>query len=261
MPPLPPPPKKSGPNVGLIVGLGCLGIFVISAIVAGVAVFALRRNPTYTAMSPSRPVSGGGIAGSPTTTGSLDAELRDLRAFKSDLGKMRHFVGELHNTGDVPLGFPSAKVTLYDASNTALESAACASPVRVLPPGKKVPCSFTTRKTDAYTSYKVEITPVKANYKGDLPDFAISDLKFTPKKGSSPHQLDGKITNKSSFTAKQVWALVSLYGVDTKIVGAEQALVSGTDLEPGASGLFSAKLHNVAAAPEKYSVIAVGYSD
>jgi hypothetical protein len=260
------PPKKSGPNVGLIVGLGCLGLFFLGGIGAAVALFAVRK-PTTTYIPPpttvAKPVGGGGggIAPPNAPLGSLRAELRDLRDFKGDFGKSRHFVGEIHNTGDEPLGFPSAKVTLYDAANTAIDSGSCTSLVRVLPPGQKVPCFFSTFKAATYASYKTEITPIRSFYKGALPDLAISDVKFTPKKGFSPHQLDGKITNKSSFKAKSVWALVSLYGADGKIVGADQALVAGTDLEPGSGALFSAKINNVAATPQTYNVIAIGYGD
>lgn len=265
--PPPMPPRKSGPNLGLILGLGCLGLFVLGGIGAGVALFVVGRGrPSYVAPistpTPPRPIVGGGGLTTPTApAGSLRAEIRDLRDFKGDFGKVRHFVGELYNTGEEPLGFPNAKVTLYDASKTAIDSGTCASLIRVLPPGAKVPCFFSTFKADTYTTYKTEITPMKAYYKGELPELSIADVKFTPKRGYSPNQLDGKITNKSNFKAKSVWALVSLYGADGKIVGADQALIAGTDLDPASSALFSSKIHNVAAPPQTYNVTAIGYSD
>lgn len=259
------PPQKKGPNIGLIIGLGCLGIFVIGGIVTVLLIYAgYRKAAAIAATLPTtttKSISGGGYAPPTAPLGSLKAELKDLRDFKGDFGKARHFVGELYNTGDEALGFPTAKVTLYDAANTAIDSGTCASVVRVLAPGQKIPCFFSTYKTDSYSTYKTEITPMKSFYKGDLPEFGISDTKFVQKRGYSPYQLDGKITNKSSFKAKSVWALVSLYGADGKIVGAEQALVAGTDLEAGTSGLFSAKIYNVAAAPQTWNVIAVGYSE
>jgi len=266
----PMPPKKSGPNIGLIVGLGCGGLFVVGVIVTIVAVFAVRKKASsisYTTTTPTTTSTGSlgssSTGGSKTTTGTgnLKAELRDLRDFKGQFGKTRYFVGELYNTGEDPLGFPSAKVTLYDASNTAVDSGTCTSLVRVLPPGEKVPCFFSVFKGANYSTFKTEIKPMRSYYNGKIADLKISDVKFTPKRGYSPHQLDGKITNKSDFKAKSVWALVSLYGDDGKIVGADQALVAGNDLDPGMSGMFSAKVYNVAATPKKYEVIAVGYSD
>lgn len=264
----PSPPQKKGPNVGLIVGLGCLGLVVLGGLgIGGIAFMSYRRAAAVaaeitrpsTATTPPRSGSpSGGIAAG---SGSLKAELRDLRESKSDFGKGHYFVGELYNTGDTPLGFISAKVTLLDASNTAVDSGVCASVVQALPPGEKVPCAISMFKAATYATTKIDITPMRSYTTKPLADLKVENIKFTPKKGYSPHQLEGKITNLSSFKAKSVWALVSLYGADGKIVGAEQTLVAGSDLDGGQSGLFSAKIHNVAGAPQTYNVKPVGYGE
>ncbi len=268
-PPMPPsPPQKKGPNVGLIVGLGCLGLVVLGGLgIGGIAFMSYRRAATAAAAitRPSTitppPRSGTPSGGLGAGSGSLKAELRDLREFKGDFGKGRYFVGEIHNTGDTALGFPSAKITLLDASNTAVDSGTCASVIQSLPPGQKVPCTFSTFKAVTYATTKVDINPMRSYTTKALADLKVEGIKFTPKKGYSPHQLEGKITNRSSFKAKSVWALVSLYGADGKIVGAEQTLVAGSDLDGGQSGLFSAKVYNAAAAPQTYNVIAIGYGE
>jgi hypothetical protein len=267
-PPMAQPPGK-GPNIGLIIGLGCLGLFVVAGVVGAVAIFTVKRRIEAVAAAgvPATPI--GGAPATPTTPAGraalpasvLKAELRDLRDFKGDFGKSHHFVGELYNTGDDPIGFPSAKVTLLDASNTAVDSGICASSVRLFRPGEKVPCTFSTFKADTYATSKVEINPMRSYYTGQLADLKVGDIKFTPKAGYSPHQIDGKITNGSPFRAKSVWALVSLYGADGKIVGAEQTMVAGSDLDAGQAGLFSAKIYNVAAPPQTYEVKAIGYSE
>ena len=265
-PPMPPsPPQKKGPNVGLIVGLGCLGLVVLGGLgIGGITFMSYRRaaaitRPSTVATPPPR--SGTPSGGLGAATGSLKAELRDLREFKGDFGKGRYFVGELYNTGDTALGFPSAKITLLDASNTAVDSGTCASVIQLLPPGEKVPCTFSTFKAVTYATSKVDINPMRSYTTKARADLKVEGIKFTPKKGYSPNQLEGKITNLSSFKAKSVWALVSLYGADGKIVGAEQTLVAGSDLDGGQSGLFSAKVYNVAAAPQTYNVIAIGYGE
>ena len=267
-PPMPPsPPQKKGPNVGLIVGLGCLGLAVLGGVgVAALALVGYRRAATAAAITrPSTattpPRSGSPSGGITAGSGTLKAELRDLRDFKADFGKGRYFVGELHNTGDTALGFPSAKVTLLDASNTAVDSGVCASVVQSLPPGEKVPCSFSTFKATTFASTKVDITPMRSYTTKPRAELKVENAKLTPKKGYSPYQLDGKITNLSSFKAKSVWALVALYGADGKIVGAEQALVAGSDLDGGQGGLFSAKIYNVAAPPLTFEVKVVGYGE
>lgn len=255
-------PRKSGPSVGLILGIGCLALLVLGGVATGFAFYFARKAASTLAGSvgtTTSPIST--TAPPPLTAGDLKAEVRDLRGFKGDFGKTRHFVGEIHNTGTDPIGFPTAKVTLFDAANTAIDSGTCASLVRVLEPGEKVPCVLSVFKADTFSSSKVEITPMKSFYRGELATLEVTDIKFTPKKGYTPHELQGKITNKSSFKAKNVWALVSLYGADGKIVGADQTLVAGNDLEPGGGGIFKAKVYNVADKPDTYRVKAVGYSD
>lgn len=124
-----------------------------------------------------------------------------------------------------------------------------------------MPCTFSSAKADSYKTSKTEITPMRSYLKGSPAEFKVEGIKFTPKKGYSPNQLQGKITNLSTFKAKSVWALVSLYGTDGKIVGAEQTLVAGSDLDAGASALFTAKVYNVAAQPQTYTVKAIGYGE
>ena len=268
-PPMPPsPPQKKGPNVGLIVGLGCLGLVVLGGLgIAGMAVYSYRRAAAMAASIPIAPPprtgsTSGAVGTTPTAaTGTLKAELRDLRDFKGTFGNARYFVGELYNTGDAPIGYPSARVTLLDASGTAIDNGTCASIIHALPPGEKVPCTFLSLKSDGFASTRIESTPMRSYSKSPAADLKVEGIKFIPKKGYSPHTLEGKITNLSSFKAKPVWALVSLYGSDGKIVGAEQTLVAGSDLEGGASALFSAKLYNVAATPVTYQVKAIGYGE
>ena len=264
-PPMPPsPPQRSGPNVGLIVGLGCLGIVVLGGLgIGAVAMYSYRRASAIAlSMPPPPPPKVGSTGPTPAaTTGTLKAELRDLRDFKGTFGKARYFVGEIYNTGDTALGYPNAKVTLLDASSTAVDSGTCASVVHSLAPGAKVPCTFLTLKTDSFATTKIEITPLRAYSKKEEADLKVEGTKLTLKKGYSPHQVDGKITNLSSFKAKSVWALVSLYGADGKIVGAEQSLVAGSDLDPGSSALFSSKIYNTAATPVTVQVKAIGYAE
>jgi hypothetical protein len=152
-------------------------------------------------------------------------------------------------------------VTFYDAAGTAVDSGNCTSLVRVLPPGDKIPCAFSIFKSQDWSTYKIELNPIAPLFHGDIADIDISDIKFTPKRGYQPDTLEGKLTNKSKFKAKSVWAIVSLYDSAKKIVGTDNALVAGNDLEAGQSGLFSAKVYEVAGTPDSYRVIAIGYSE
>ncbi len=266
-PPMSPsPPQKQGPNVGLIVGLGCLGLLVLGGLGVGALAMISYRRASSAMLSPPPPYTpprtGSGTAPTPTTaTGTLKIELRDLRNFKGSGTGSRYFIGELVNTGDAPISHPSARVTLLDASGTALDSAFCASMLRDLAPGEKVPCTFLSMKSGGFATTRIEATPTRSYTTKPAGDLDVQGVKFTPKKGYSPHVLEGKVTNRSSFKVKPAWVLVSLYGADGKLVGVDQTLVAGSDLEGGASALFSAKVYNVAAPPVTYQVKAVGYGE
>lgn len=255
-------PPKSGSSMGLIIGLGCGGLALLGIIGTAVGFFVMRRPsappPSYSPPPiatpiPTKPSSGAG-------SGALKAELRDLTPIKSKYGKSMRFIGEIFNTGTDPIGYPAAKVTFYDSAGTAVDSGTCASLIRVLPATDKVPCSFSIFKSLDWSTYKIEVTPFAPSFQGDVADIGITDIKFTPKRGYKPDTLEGKLTNKSTFKAKNVWAIVSLYDANKKIVGADSTLVAGNDLEAGQAGLFSAKVYEVAGTPDSYRVIAIGYS-
>lgn len=254
-------PPKSGSNMGMIIGLGCGGLALLGIIGGVIAVFAVRRSVAPPPPSYSPPPV---VATTPTSTGAgagaLKAELRDLTQIKSKYGKTQRFVAEIVNTGADSIGYPAAKVTFYDSQGTAVDSGTCASIIRVLPPQDKVPCAFVLLKGEAWSSYKVELNPFAPAFQGDIADIDITDIKFTPKRGYKPDTLEGKLTNKSNFKAKNVWAIVTLYDANKKIIGSDNALVAGNDLEAGQSGLFSAKIYETAGTPESYRVVSVGYS-
>ncbi|KYF87836.1 hypothetical protein BE20_24765 [Sorangium cellulosum] len=159
------------------------------------------------------------------------------------------------------IGSPSAKVTLYGAGDVALLSGDCATQVRLLPPGEKVPCAFATPRPPGLATFKAEVAPAPATFRGKLARLNIADTKFTPTRGQSPYQVAGRITNESAFAARSVLAIVSLYGADGKIVSVGQIPVAGGDLAPSASGEFAASIVDVADAPATWQVLAVGYSE
>jgi hypothetical protein len=262
------PQKKS--NIGMIIGIGCGGLFILAVGAIGFSCWWAQKKAKETALAIASafPVnSAGELAGAdpfdlkPPNDANLKAELKDLRNFKADFGSSIHFVGEIHNSGADPIGYPSAKITFFDASNTAIDSGTCSSMIRDLAPGEKVPCSFSLFKTKTWATYKTEIKPVRPLFVGKAAKLKISDTKFTAKKGYNPHQVEGKITNESAFKAKGVWALVSLYDKDGKICGADNALVAGNDLDPNQGGVFTAKVYNVAGTPDTFRVLAIGYGD
>jgi hypothetical protein len=263
VPPGPPqPPQKKGPNWALIIGLGCGGLFLLTLLIGGgVALFMYSVAKKDVEATVPTPAASGAPEEpwKPPSTAPPKAELRDVRTWKSDTIGFRHFIGEIVNTGTEPIGSPRAKITLYDAQGTAIESGNCFTLLRSLEPGARIPCSvIVTAKIDRFASWRAEIagSPIMGDRVADL---RTTDVKYTPKKGYTPASLEGKITNGSAFRARNVAAIVSLYGADGKIVAAQNAIVAGGDLDAGASAMFSAKVFDYAAAPETYRVRAVGY--
>ncbi|KYF67734.1 FxLYD domain-containing protein [Sorangium cellulosum] len=264
--PFRPPPKRS--NLAIYLGVGCGSVFLFCILAGAAAIYfykgvAAREIAARPAPLPGAPARDG-LGDAPDAAadkGVLRAEIRDLRGFPSRAGKLHHFVGEIRNTGTAPLGAPSAKVTLFDARGAALGSGDCAAQVRFLPPGEKVPCALTTPRPAALATFKAEIAPAAPSFHGKLAKLAIADTKFTPTRGQSPYQVSGRITNESSFTARSVLVIVSLYGADGKVVSVSQIPLGAGDLAPSAGGTFTASVVDVADAPATWQVLAVGYSE
>ncbi|AKT40504.1 FxLYD domain-containing protein [Chondromyces crocatus] len=242
----------------MILGLGCGGIFLLGIIGALVFFMRVKSAAEEIMQSPEFNLPTGDTAGSPAT-GTLQAELRDLREFKG-FGNSRAFVGEIHNTGTDAIGIPSAKVIFYDAAGTAVTSSSCMSIVRALPPGEKVPCSFTVPATTKSVSHKVEITPMRAFAAGQTAKLEVTDVTYTPKKQVyGMNEMKGKVTNQSDFEAKGVIVIVSLYDKAGKIVGATQTTVAGSNIPAGGSARFTATLMDVAGPADTWQVLSVGY--
>lgn len=262
----PGPPKKSGPNVGLIIGIGCGVLFLIGAVVAVILIFVVRDAASTVATPTTKPVSTSVSTTSPTPdppAGEGKIELKDVRFFKSkSSAKTLYMVAEISNPGSSAVGFPRAKVTLYDAAKTAIGSSHCTTIVRILPGNETIPCHTSFFDVKDWKTYKTELSTTRMFAGTRLADLKASDIKYAgPKRYYQPHTLTGKITNSGSVKAKSVWAIVGLYDEGNKIAGAGSAAVAGNDLEAGASGTFKVSIYNVAAPVTRYVVTPVGYEE
>ena len=262
-PPVFAPPRKSGPNLGLIFGIGCGSLLLLGVI--GAAIFYFMLRPVATASSDESPAASVASAApvpsaEPAVEGKL--EMQDVRLFPARGSKANVYViGELVNTGTVPLNAPRAKITLFDASNSALDSTTCgALIVRDLQPNEKVPCFSVVSKATGWKTFKVE-----SEFSKGIANYRPADLKITEVESTSPrsvfgaHKVTGKITNQSNFVAKSVWVVVGLYDGNGKIVGSGKTLVAGNDLEPGSTGRFTVSIYNVADHPKKSLTKVFGY--
>ncbi|HZO13065.1 MAG TPA: hypothetical protein VFB62_07395, partial [Polyangiaceae bacterium] len=158
-PPVFVPPRKSGPNIGLIFAIGCGSLLLLGGIGAAIFYFMLRPVPTASSEeSPAASVASAvpSPSAEPAAQGKL--EMQDVRLFPARGSKANvYVVGELVNTGTVPLNAPRAKVTLFDGSNAPLETTTCgALIVRDLQPNEKVPCFSVVSKATGWKTFKVE---------------------------------------------------------------------------------------------------------
>lgn len=262
----PGPPKKSGSNVGLIIGIGCGVLFLIGAIVAVVLIFVAKEAAEEVAKSTPKPVStsvGTDLPKPQEPAGEGKIELKDVRFFTGKgTSKTLYMVAEISNPGSSAVGFPRAKITLYDAAKTAIGSSHCTSIVRILPGNETIPCYTSFYDVKNWKTYKSELSTSRLFSGTKLADLKASDIKYSaPSRSYQPHKLEGKITNGSSVKAKSVWAIVGLYDAKGKIAGAGSAAVAGNDLEAGASGTFKVSIYNVADSVTRYVVTPVGYEE
>jgi hypothetical protein len=255
-----PPPK--GPNVGLIIGIVVGVLVLLGAVTAGVLLLAVRRAaPTAWAPTVERtPGSDGSGDSQPSPGAEATITLRDARLFKDGrTASLLHLVGELYNPGDSAVGFPQAKITLYDAAHTAVGSGYCTTVARVLPQHENIPCYAVFTDVKSYKTFEIEIHS-SSTLGTHLADVSASDIEYgAPVRSYDPHTLSGKITNTGATTAKSVWAIVGLYDKDGKICGVGSTPVAGNDLGPGASGAFKVSIYSVAAPVTRYVVTPVGY--
>jgi hypothetical protein len=242
-------PKK-GPSPGLIIGIGC-GAAAVLGLLGGGAALAIMMT-----RSPSRPARTASSPAAPAPSAAAQAELRDVRTWRGEDGS-RHVIGEIVNIGNDAIPSPIAKLTFFDASNKAIDSGQCSTPLESLARGEKTPCAMIVTKSETYASYKAEITSAPLAVPHKMAELRVTDVKYTGKKAAAPASLEGKITNVSLFRAKAVEAIVSLYGGDGKIVAAEKTTLG--DIEPGITATFTVRITDFAAQAETYRVKAVGY--
>jgi hypothetical protein len=222
-----------------------LGIVAVLGGIVVLAIFLVSRFPG----------SGASLGGG---SGPRKAEAVDVRSFRDRAGRL-FFIGELANTGSTEIGPLTAKLTLLDGNRKQVGSSACASVVRVLAPGQRVPCTFAISGSPSFATFQIAIEsgPPPGSVEPAVLLVSSSNLART---GFPPvHQVSGTIKNMSSFPARQVMALVSLYGSDGKIVGFGLAQVPGGQIAPGATASFSTSIGEVAAPAAKVVARAVGY--
>lgn len=246
----------------------CIALVAVVVVVVTVAWWALapRRRSRM-----EQPVQFPPNAG----PGEMRVELRDLIPFKAILGPTPRFVGEIHNTGSVPVERPRVDLTLlYNYKKASGEGAVrvgetsdCRAFAHVLYPGEHAPCAirFERSNHETWDSYRVTFSPLHAPPEGfERPKLEIFDLKVIPAIRDASSRVEGKIRNLTGRALKGVYLAVSVYGRDGKIVGADSTVATNTRSTKGKGrlelnveevGEIIKEIDDVAAAPVSCAVI------
>ena len=256
--------------MGLIIGIGCGGLLVLSVIVAVVAGALISSAPKPPASDDAAQASDSGDEdGSrrskrpPTRSdGEPLVALKEVRFFKkSGVRKAVHVVAEIHNVSDRVVDSPHAKLVLLDANKKNVGEGSCAaSGVHDLAVGSKVPCAVRISVTGDHKTYRVSYQTSDNVKLFKSADVRLTDINSTRARTQfGAHKVSGKVTNHSTFPAKNVQVVVGLYGADGHIVGARRTMVPGAAIAPGASVPFSLQIFNVAGKPSKSLTQVYGY--
>jgi hypothetical protein len=257
-----PPAPSGGGNGGLYAGLGIGCLVLIGGVGFGVYSVINKAKRVANEVASAVATSGIQVDGVPNTGKSQPKlEFKNGQTFKGKTGSTLHLVGELANVGTDSVAVPSAKVTLLDASGTAVDSGSCiAAGVRSLPAGESVPCYGLFTKASSYASHKVETQGFPVYLNLQLAKLDMSEVTGNePVNVYAPYKVTGKVTNQSTFTAKSVWIAVGLYDEAGKLCGAGQGAVAGNDLDANAAARFEVSIYSVSAKPKRFEAKAFGY--
>lgn len=187
---------------------------------------------------------------------TLGAEIREVAFARRELRINPFFVGEIVNTGTEALELPRAWVTLADGD--AGVRGLCQPMIWSLEPGEKVGCAADVSISPFdWTDGRVELEPL-VRAKEHRPKLTVLDAAMGHAETELNPWIRGHVRNDSGRRLATVWAIVSIYGADGRIVGAENVVVNekaGGDLAAGAIGELAVELRTLASEPVTFTVL------
>jgi hypothetical protein len=246
--------RTARPKLGLILGGGCAVLLILGGIAVAVFMIAARaREATTTSTAPAPPPP----TVAPVSRARVDAS--DLREVKDGAGRTR-FAGELKSTGTEPVGVLAVTLTVFDAARAPLESGACVVPALLLAPGEKLPCNiFLQVPRSRWKTFQVSVDSRPPPAPTEPVSITVLTQEWTTRSAAAgPNVFEGKLRNATAVNAREVRAIVSLYGADGRLVGGGFCDVPGGVLPAGATGAFRSMVQTFAP-PRTFTLRAVGY--
>lgn len=261
--PVPSGPHKSGTSVGCIVGV-IVAVLVGLAAVGGALIFwTVDHNGTSddpVASDVATAVESAPPASTFVAKPPGRVELENVKVFPDSNGQQTHVVGELFNHGPNVAASPRATVHLMSNNGLSLDKAVCTTRAQLLEPRGAVPCMATFFRAVEYSKLKIEPDAYPLNAPLEPAEIEVTGIVHkAPITDFSSHKVVGRVTNKSDFTAKGVWAIAGLYAAGGELMGSGQVAVGGGELAPHFGTKFTIHIYQVAGPITRVKVIAFGY--
>jgi hypothetical protein len=189
------------------------------------------------------------------------AEVRDVFPVYTSIGSV-YFIGEIVNTGDLPIAKPETIISLLDDSGKRIAFQTGYTVHDVIQPKQIVPVAVLfTDPPPTWQSFEVFLQAKTAtgNEFMAYTDFQAAKDSLS-KDDRGYYAVSGEVKNTGTSKAEFVQAVVALYGQDQKLVGMGSAYVEESKLDPNASASFSVRVINVIAPPVSYRVQFVGHA-
>lgn len=235
--------RTARPNVALIV-FGILAILGVLGAIVGVVIYIV-----------SRIADASGPKEQPAAPAPVKAEVRELQRGSDPTGGLM-FVGEVTNTGTLPIASLVARVALYDARHAPLGLATCSPPLGFLAAGEKLPCTFSFgSKHPAFTTFEgaVDAQPMTAAMRPVR--LSITTGKMTQL--GAGWSIDGTLHNDGATPARTVVVYASITAVDGRLAGAGWLTLTSA-VQPAASAPFRIVIPDAIAPAKNFGLRVVG---
>ena len=196
----------------------------------------------------------------PDSETPLSAEARDVIPVYTSIGSI-YFVGEIFNTGSRPIAKPEVIISLLDESGKRLLFESGYPVHDVIPAYGSVPVVvLVSNPPPVWNSFEVFIQAQAATGKEFMAytGFVPSDVQID-RDEFDYYVITGDVKNTGESKAEFVQVVASLYDQEGKIVGAANAYIAQTKMDPQGLSSFSVRIMNVSAAPAAYRLQFVGH--
>lgn len=149
-------------------------------------------------------------------------------------GDYLYIIGEVRNTGSVPLEYVKVVATLYDGTDEVIGTESTYTILDVISPGGKAPFEMMTSDWEGMTRYKLQLQ----SSEGDLPEALVSVASHRDRIDGDYYHIVGEVKNESTAPAEYVKVIATLYDEADKVVGVTASYTVLDVIPPGGRSPF-----------------------